>query len=608
MSFETKHRTKQGVFFPVEVTSNYLEFDGKEYSFGFARDITARKQAEEALSQERNLLRTLIDNVPDFIFVKDVESRMVVNNVAHRRLLGVGSEDEAKGKTDLDFFPPGLAEQYRADDQAVILSGLPLMNREETTVGREGNTRWLLTTKVPWLGRDGKIAGIVGISRDITQRKRAEEALRASEARYRLLFETNVAVIIRNTIDGRIVDCNGPAARILGYESPREMLGLSMRDLHWDSEERVELMARLQAEGTVTGAEVKFRHKDGRPVWLIVNLSLTPPDDTGERFVQGTLIEITARKQAEEALSRERNLLRTLIDNLPDYVYVKDTESRFLIANAGVARLAGAAKGEDLLGKTDFDFFSHELAAKYRRDEEEVIRSGQPMINGEEIAVDATDKSRWLLTTKVPLRNARGDTIGLVGIGRDITERKQAEIALQASERRYRRFLERNAAGVIRNDLDGTILDCNDSMVRILGYDSQEELKSQRTGNLYFDPDDRQMMLSLLRKEKVLTAYEFRFKRKDGTPVWFFANMTLAEEDGREVIEAAAVDITERKRAEEALRASESRYRLLFENNVAAIVRNTLEGRIVDCNDQAARILGYESPQELMGISMCDVY
>ena len=140
------------------------------------------------------------------------------------------------------------------------------------------------------------------------------------------------------------------------------------------------------------------------------------------------------RKQAEDALAEERNLLRTLIDNLPDLIYAKDTESQFILGNIAVAHLMGATTPDELIGKTDFDFYPQELAAQYYADEQEVIRSGQPMINREEPLVDlVTGRKGWLSTTKVPLRDSNGKITGLVGIGRNITERKRAEEELRKS-------------------------------------------------------------------------------------------------------------------------------------------------------------------------------
>ncbi|MFQ6042445.1 MAG: PAS domain-containing protein, partial [Candidatus Poribacteria bacterium] len=137
--------------------------------------------------------------------------------------------------------------------------------------------------------------------------------------------------------------------------------------------------------------------------------------------------EIAERKRTEEALAEERNLLRTIIDNLPDYIYVKDTEGRYLVSNIAHVRFLGAATLDEVVGKTVFELFPRELAAQYHADDREIIRSGQPLLNREERSVDGTGNSIWNLTTKVPLRDSHRKIIGLVGIARDITERKRAE-------------------------------------------------------------------------------------------------------------------------------------------------------------------------------------
>jgi methyl-accepting chemotaxis protein len=141
---------------------------------------------------------------------------------------------------------------------------------------------------------------------------------------------------------------------------------------------------------------------------------------------------VAARKQSEETLAKERNLIRALIDNLPDVVYAKDTESRFLVCNMAQARLLGTKTPDELIGKNDFDFFSHDLAAKYSGDEQVILRSGQPLINCEETTVDPAGNRKWLMTTKVPVRDSQGKVIGLVGVGRDITEMKKIEEAMLA--------------------------------------------------------------------------------------------------------------------------------------------------------------------------------
>jgi len=153
-----------------ELRAKLADFDrtqhGQETTDGLtisSVDMTNHKQADEALARERNLLRTLVDNLPDYVFVKDARSRFVLNNAAHLALLKAKTQNEVSGKTDFDIFPEELAAQYYADEQKVIQSGEFLVNREEAVVDEKGRRQWLLTSKVPLCDSDGTPVGIVGI-------------------------------------------------------------------------------------------------------------------------------------------------------------------------------------------------------------------------------------------------------------------------------------------------------------------------------------------------------------------------------------------------------------------------------------------------------------
>ncbi len=150
--------------------------------------------------------------------------------------------------------------------------------------------------------------------------------------------------------------------------------------------------------------------------------------------VAHTLSEAAARKEAEESLVQERNMLRTLIDNIPDSIYIKDTESRFMTGNKAVAQFMGAAKPDDLIGRTDSDFYSQELTGEFYGDEQEVVRSGKAIINKDEPNRNHKGELRWIMTSKLPLRDSKGKVVGIVGIGRDITERKKAEQHLKEAK------------------------------------------------------------------------------------------------------------------------------------------------------------------------------
>ncbi len=174
------------------------------------REMARHRHFDDALAQERNLLRTLIDNLPDYIFVKDRQSRFVTTNAPHLGVLGAKRLEDVIGKTDFDFFSPELATGYFADEQAVMQTGCPLLNRREKTVTPAGEVRWLLTSKIPYRDRNGNIVGVLGISRDITAIQEAEEALQKAKEeaeaanRAKSEFLANMSHEIRTPMNGII--------------------------------------------------------------------------------------------------------------------------------------------------------------------------------------------------------------------------------------------------------------------------------------------------------------------------------------------------------------------------------------------------------------------
>lgn len=269
--------------------------------------------------------------------------------------------------------------------------------------------------------------------------------------------------------------------------------------------------------------------------------------------------EITQRKRAEEILAEERNLLRTLTDNLPDYIYAKDTESRFLVANIAVARLMGVTSGEELLGKTDFDFYPKELATQYYSDEQELMRSGQPLINREEPGRDPAGNARHLLTTKVPLRDRLGKVVGLVGVGRDITERKRAEEAVRSSEQRLNLALDAAQTGIWELDLVKGTAVRSLRHDQIFGYESLLLDWGYETFITHVVPEDRDGVKK--RFEEAFASGRFsmecRITRADDHSLrWIAALGRVYRNDKGDPVRMMGVvtDITERKQAEEEIR------------------------------------------------------
>jgi len=188
-------------------------------------------------------------------------------------------------------------------------------------------------------------------------------------------------------------------------------------------------------------------------------------------------------------------------------------------------------------------------------------------------------------------------------------ERKRVEAELRESEQRYRHLFERNLAGVFRSTPDGTVVEANDACATILGYETPEELMAVDAGAAYRDAEQREDLIRRLEQQGTLWNVELPLRRRDGAEIWIIENVSLVTgRDGKRYVEGAMFDITEMKRADDALRESEERYRLLFERNPAGVFRATGEGEIRDCNQACARILGFASPSELKRRNIVDLF
>ncbi len=400
---------------------------------------------------ERDLLRMLIDNLPECIYVEDSEGRFLINNLAHTQILGATHPDDVAGKTNFDYFPKDLAEQLFADEQALMKSG-QLLKREETVVNlHSGAKRWLQTTKIPLRDQNGKVVGLMGISRDITDLKEAEEeALRRSQdeldrrvskhtaeiLQARLLLEAMLdnipdRIYFKDT-QSRFIQCNRAVAKRVGVENPKQVIGKTDFDFYpreKAEEFRTDDQSIIQSGEPLLNKTEQVIRSNGEITWSSV--SKVPLRDMEGKVVGlvGISRDITERKRAEEALSRERQLLRTLIDNLPDAIYTKDATGRKTMANPADLKNLRCKTEAEAIGKTDFDSFPREVAEKFWADDQKVIHSF-PVINREEYFFDEAGRKCWLLTSKLPLRDEHGTIVGLIGISRDITAIKETEAKL----------------------------------------------------------------------------------------------------------------------------------------------------------------------------------
>jgi len=399
----------------------------------------------------------------------------------------------------------------------------------------------------------GKNVGRVWVYRDVTERTRAEEV----RSKLATIVESSDDAIISRTLGGTITSWNKGAEVIFGYRAD-EVMGkpVSMLAAPDHVDEFAAMLHRLRQGEKIAHFETVRVRKDGSRI--DVSLTISPIRNAAGDVVGAASIarDITERKRAEAALIEERHLLRTLMDNLPDVIYFKDRESRFTRINKAHAREFRLKDPAQAVGKTDSDFFTGEHAQQAYADEQEIIRTGQPVLGKEEKETWVNGHVTWASTTKMPLRDTNGNIIGTFGVSRDVTERKRYEESLRASEQRYRLLFERNLAGVYRVTVDGHLLDCNDACARMFGFASASEMLEHRAADFYPDPGARDEFLGRLKEHGTLTNYEHCLQRKDGSPVWVLENATLVRSAEGEIthLEGSLIDISDRRQAEEALR------------------------------------------------------
>jgi PAS domain S-box-containing protein len=430
--FETVRVRKDGRRIDVSLTVSPIRGASGEVigAAAIARDITERKRAEAELMEERRLLRTLMDNLPDLIYFKDFESRFTLINKAGAKAFGLDDPAQAVGKTDFDFFTEEHAQQAFSDEQEIIKTGRGILGKEEKETWPDGHVTWASTTKMPLRDSNGKIIGTFGVSRDITEHKQAEAELIEERHLLGTLMDNLPDVIYFKDLASRFTHINRSLARAFKLNDPAQAVGKTDFDFFTGEHAQQAFADEQEIIGTgqaMLGKEEKETWSNGHVTWA--STTKMPLRDTTGKIIGtfGVSRDITRRKQAEAELMEERHLLRTLMDNLPDVIYFKDLASRFTRINRSLARAFGLDDPAQAVGKTDFDFFTGEHAQQAFADEQEIIGTGQAMLGKEEKETWPNGHVTWASTTKMPLRDSNGKIIGTFGVSRDITRRKKEE-------------------------------------------------------------------------------------------------------------------------------------------------------------------------------------
>ena len=426
----------------------------------------------------------------------------------------------------------------------------------------------------------------------------------APEDGYRLHFERNLAGAFRTTLDGRFLDCNDAFVEIFGYASREEVLRHSSPEFHSSPASREGFVARLIEKGALTNVEVPIRRKDGSNGIALCNVTLSRDGDGHQNIIEGSIVDITAQKCAQQEVAERTAYLHALIDNNPLAIVVLDSDYRVGMCNPAFERIfqyrqkeMQGANLDDLLAPGDLHDEATQLTRQSLKGESVRVTTRRCRKDGSLVDV---------VVYGVPFE-VNGKPFGYFGIYEDISERKRAEEELARLSRQNDLILNSAGEGIFGIDLQGKQTFVNLAAAKMLGYNPVELHArhahstwhhSKLNGSPY--PAEECPIYAVLRDGVTRQGSDEAFWRKDGTsfPVEYIS--TPIYENGKLVGAVVTFkDITERKKAEDAQRSAEERYRSIFENAVEGFFQTTPDGGYVSINPALARMYGYSSPQQL---------
>lgn len=523
------HTSKVPLFDQVGMSTHRL---------ALCEDITARRKQEEEVWKSRRQLQAIVEGTSDAVFIKDAQGRYLLFNSAAGRFVGKPPE-EVIGHDDTFIFQYDDAQSVMAGDRQVMAHGTT-QTYEDLVTTPDGLRRTFMSTKGPLFGSDGAVIGLFGISRDITERKQAEEAVKDAELRYRSIFEqAPVGIATIDSLTGRFLSVNASFCAINGYAN-EEMLSRTFLDITHPDDLQADLdqMKRI-LDGDIAMFELDKHvlNKNGDTIWVhltCVSLWQRPSDP---RMHLAIVQDITERKRAEERaqqfqneleqlvesrtadLQRTHRLLQSVIDSSPDWIYVKDREHRFVLVNKAFAASQQCAPA-DMADRLDTDFWPQELCegnvAKgirgFHTDDRRAF-AGDMIRNPYDHASLHDGTLRIFDTYKGPWQDPSGQIGGVLCYARDVTEqrraeesvrqlnselairvdertaelaqanrmleadiaeRKQAEEALHMSEEQFRAVVEAAPNGMVMTNEEGVITLVNQQIERQFGYQREE--------------------------------------------------------------------------------------------------------------------------------------
>ncbi len=523
-----------------------------ERTLELQRRLAECERKEEALRESEERYRSLVEESPDVIGIFQ-EGRLVFVNSTGAQKVGAKDKSELLGRRSEEFIHPDDLPAATARLQRRLAGATGVYPAEVRYIRLDGTTLPVEVSAAPTVFR-GEVA-VQFIARDITERKRAEEALRQSEIELRGILDTTADGILAVDSHGKMIRANRQFTKLWRIPPSLMDTGNDQQLLDFVLDQLSEPEAFLQKVHALYGSVEEdadtLTFKDGR----IFERHSAPLSKEGSLVGRvWSFRDITQRKQAQAALQRSEALYHSLVDNIPQCILRKDREGRFTFANKSFCRLLGKP-AEDVVGKTDFDLYSARLATKYQNDDQRAIETGASFETEEENILPSGEK-RYVHVTKIPITGPASEIVGVQCVFQDITERKRAEEQI----RKLSRAVEQSPASIVITDLAGRIEYVNPKFTQVTGY-SFEEVRGQNSrllkGNKTSPEEYRRLWQTISQGGE--WRGEFHNRKKTGDLYWESASISPIVDTEGHITHFLAVkeDITERKVLEEQLRQAQ---------------------------------------------------
>jgi PAS domain S-box-containing protein len=593
IAFEGGHRRKDGVVIPVDVRARLVDWEERGIVLSVARNISERKRAEAALRESEDKFRSLFEQSMDAISVSRPDGTGVEANRAWLTLFGYERDElECLNFRNLyvDLF------EHETFIQAIDVTGL--VEDEVQLKRKDGSTFVCHRTTVARRDGGGNVVLFQGVFHDVTEQRRAEQALSESEEKYRALFERSMDAVCLVAADGTLLEANKAYLELYGYDAA-DVGRANVREHYVNPADRDEYLRVLERDGVVIGHHTKSMRTDGT-VMDCVRSSVAHRDEAGRIVtIQTVTRDVTEDKRRETALADELTRRRILVEQSRDGIVVLDEDGKAVETNLKFAEMLGYSPQEVLqLHVSDWDVPTPPDRLN------EMIRTVDE--SGDHFETQHRRRDGTVYDVEISTNAAVFAGRKLIFcVCRDISARKRAERELRESEEKYRALFEQSMDAIYVNTPDGVTIDANQTWLDLFGY-TREELRNVTTADTYADPAERADFLRRI-EQSGFVADEVRLKKKDGTVFDCQRAVFARKDDSGNVVTFQGVfrDITARKRAEQELRESEQRYRLIADDTADIIWRMDLNMVFTYVNPAIQRVFGF-APEEWVGSSLAD--